>query len=384
MSKWPIVPLQGHVGEVSIRKGDTLAEVLSVTNTEGFVRSLEVFDKQVFSQDTRNYKLVRFNDLAYNPSRINVGSVARCDMPEGGAVSPMYVVVRCRDTLSPRYLLHFLKSDIGKQHIAHRCVGAVRFMLRFRELQEIELPLPPVPEQERIVRILDEADEVRRLRAQADERVAKLAPTVFHAWFEANTVERSAWPSVTLGEHCERITVGHVGPMASEYLTDGVPFLRGQNIKRGRIDLTDVQYVSEEFHARLSKSALRPGDVVSVRTGKPGTTAVVPDTLQRANCADLIVMTPGDATEPEFLAELLNLRLGDQEKLQHSVGAAQQHFNIGEARRVQFDLPPMSKQHAFATFVAEIRKLEAEQAKSRQRLDGLFQSLLHRAFLGEL
>jgi type I restriction enzyme, S subunit len=150
MSRWPIMSLRGYISEVSIRKGDTPAEILSVTNTDGFVRSLDVFDKQVFSQDTNNYKLVRFDDLAYNPSRINVGSVARCQFPEGGAVSPMYVVVRCQESLLPQFLLYFLKSDIGRQHISHRCVGAVRFQLRFGDLEQIELPLPPCHEQERI------------------------------------------------------------------------------------------------------------------------------------------------------------------------------------------------------------------------------------------
>jgi hypothetical protein len=71
MSKWPIIPLKGHIVEVSNRKGATEAEMLSVTNTGGFVRSLDVFDKQVYSQDASTYKLVQYNDLAYNPSRIN-------------------------------------------------------------------------------------------------------------------------------------------------------------------------------------------------------------------------------------------------------------------------------------------------------------------------
>lgn len=83
MNRWSISPLKGHIAEISIRKGETPAEVLSVTNTAGFVRSLDVFDKQVFSEDASNYKLVRFNDLAYNPSRINVGSIARSEFPEG-------------------------------------------------------------------------------------------------------------------------------------------------------------------------------------------------------------------------------------------------------------------------------------------------------------
>ncbi len=74
--------------------------------------------------------------------------------------------------------------------------------------------------------------------------------------------------------------------MAAEYGETGVPFLRGQNVKRGLLDLSAVLFVSDEFHRRLEKSSIKPGDVVSVRTGKPGTTAVVPNSLKVANCAD--------------------------------------------------------------------------------------------------
>jgi type I restriction enzyme, S subunit len=154
MKQWPVEALKGHISEVSFRKGDSEAEILSVTNADGFVRSRDVFDKQVYSEDTSNYKLVRFNDLAYNPSRINIGSVAVCQFKNGGAVSPMYVVVRCGSALVPKFLLYFLKSDLGRQHITHRCVGAVRFQLRFGDLERIQLPIPPREEQERIVGIL--------------------------------------------------------------------------------------------------------------------------------------------------------------------------------------------------------------------------------------
>ena len=201
MSRWPITPLKGHITEVSIRKGNTPAEVLSVTNTAGFVRSLDVFDKQVFSRDASNYKLVRFNDLAYNPSRINVGSVARCQVPEGGAISPMYVVVRCKDSLLPQFLLYFLKSSGGRQHITRRCVGAVRLMLRFGDLEQIELPLPPLPERARIVRILDEAQALRRLRIQADEanKQDHYRHVLGHVWRSQREPQR------LVGRSCRRV-----------------------------------------------------------------------------------------------------------------------------------------------------------------------------------
>ena len=77
------------------------------------------------------------------------------------------------------------------------------------------------------------------------------------------------WRTVALEELAEDITVGHVGPMASEYVSVGIPFLRSQNVEPLRINDSDVKFISQEFHTRLRKSALAPGDVVIVRTGKP-------------------------------------------------------------------------------------------------------------------
>ena len=88
------------------------------------------------------------------------------------------------------------------------------------------------------------------------------------------------------------LTVGHVGPMASEYVKIGIPFLRSLNIRPFRIDASDIKFISRKFHERLKKSALRPGDVVVVRTGEPGTAAVIPESLPEANCSDVVIVRP--------------------------------------------------------------------------------------------
>ena len=72
---------------------------------------------------------------------------------------------------------------------------------------------------------------------------------------------------VKLKDVCLDVTVGHVGPMADEYVDDGIPFLRSQNILPFRLDDTNLKFINEAFHKRLKKSALSPGDVVVVRTG---------------------------------------------------------------------------------------------------------------------
>jgi len=293
MSRWPITPLKGHIAEVSIRKGETPAEVLSVTNTAGFVRSLDVFDKQVFSQDPSNYKLVRFNDLAYNPSRINVGSVARCKFPEGGAVSPMYVVVRCRDSLLPQFLLHFLKSSIGQQHIAHRCVGAVRFMLRFGDLEQIELPLPPVPEQERIVRVLDEAEALRGIRTQADRRQRQVLPSLLNATLAADSAsrpDRAGTALLKLVEPHRGISYGVVQRGAD--VGDGIPLLRIGDFSENILDPKDTVRVAPEISAQYSRTVLKGGEILVSIRGTVGRAAIVPTWAAGWNVAREVAVVP--------------------------------------------------------------------------------------------
>ena len=75
------------------------------------------------------------------------------------------------------------------------------------------------------------------------------------------------WRQVKLKSVCKKITVGHVGSMASEYVEGGIPFLRSQNILPFSLDLDSIKWITPEFHRKLKKSALFPGDVAVVRTG---------------------------------------------------------------------------------------------------------------------
>ncbi len=155
------------------------------------------------------------------------------------------------------------------------------------------------------------------------------------------------WAKVPLGDVAQEVTVGHVGPMASEYIPIGIPFLRSQNVLPHKIDLSDVRYISPDFHARLRKSALKPGDVVTVRTGKPGATAVVPESLAIANCSDLVITRPGSQLDSRWLSYYIN---GAATGFVSSrlVGAVQQHFNVGAAKEMQLALPQLAEQRGIA------------------------------------
>jgi type I restriction enzyme, S subunit len=151
------------------------------------------------------------------------------------------------------------------------------------------------------------------------------------------------WEAVTLDDVSEDITVGHVGPMADQYVDIGVPFLRSLNVEPFRINTTDLKQISREFHKRLKKSALKPDDIVIVRTGKPGSCALIPSWLGEANCSDVVVVRTGPKVRPAYVSYVVNSTAAHHIDA-HTVGAVQQHFNVASARQIRFRLPPIHEQ----------------------------------------
>lgn len=188
------------------------------------------------------------------------------------------------------------------------------------------------------------------------------------------------WPEVLLDDVAFDITVGHVGLMASEYVSSGIPFLRSQNVEPFRINLEDIKFITQEFHKRLRKSALLPGDVVIVRTGKPGASAVIPETLPISNCSDLVIVHPGPNLDSKFLAFYIN-SIASKEVSAQLVGAVQQHFNVGSARNLKIRLPPLPEQRAIARILGTLDdKIEANR-RMNETLEALARTLFKSWFV---
>jgi type I restriction enzyme S subunit len=391
MKPWLTKPLGEFVEERTERLGQDFATIYSVTNERGFVRSLDLFDKQVFSADTGNYKRVGFHDLAYNPSRINVGSVAMCEDKDGGAVSPMYVIVRSKSGLLPHYLLRFLKSEAGLHQIRHRCEGAVRFQLKFRDLCAIPILAPPLTQQERIVKLLDEADELRKVRARADSRTTALIPSLFHEMFGDPVRNSNGWPCVHLVELCcsaDDIKCGPFGTQLSksEYIEKGVPLWGIKNVN-ALFELPTQEFLTPSTAQRLIQYSIEPCDIVMTRKGTVGNCAVYPERFPLGIMhSDLLrLRVSREKCEPVFLAHQLHYSRDVERQLaQISGGAVMPGINVTKLKSLKVLAPPLPLQKEFAARVSEIRAMQTEQTTSRRRLEHLFQSLLHRAFKGDL
>lgn len=164
------------------------------------------------------------------------------------------------------------------------------------------------------------------------------------------------------------LTVGHVGPMASEYVDDGVPFIRSLNVRPFRIELEGVKYIPERFHQRLAKSALTPGDVVVVRTGAPGTAAVIPESLPVANCSDVVIVRPGPDLDSRYLAYLIN-SVARSYIDSRTVGAVQQHFNVGAAKGIPIPAATLDEQRRIVAVLGAIDELIETDRSQIARLE---------------
>ena len=149
------------VTQVSIRnRGDNDYSVLSVNNRLGFIEQSEQFeDRMVASEDTSNYKVVSRDNFAYNPARINVGSIARLTSFEKGIVSPMYICFHTKKLLLPQYLEHFFATRYFDYEMQKRLEGSVRLCLSWEALCNIPIAVPSIEQQEyignRISRLAD-------------------------------------------------------------------------------------------------------------------------------------------------------------------------------------------------------------------------------------
>lgn len=158
--------------EISRRnKNKEVTQVLSVTNKNGFVLPEQQFGKKIASEDLSNYKIVEKGQFAYNPSRINVGSIARLDDFDSAVLSPMYTVFEINTNLiNSDYFLHWLSSKYAIHQIKLCAQGGVREIVGFEDFEKMRIKLLSYEKQEKIADFLNlQKSEISLLKKQLEQ-----------------------------------------------------------------------------------------------------------------------------------------------------------------------------------------------------------------------
>lgn len=155
--KGSVVRLGDFIEEVTTRnKSNSCENVLSVSNKMGFIKQSEQFeDRTVASENKSNYKVVTEGCFAYNPARINVGSIALLSTYKIGIISPMYVCFKTKSALDSEYLNFYYQSGFFYKELQKKLEGSVRQCLTYENMSEIIIPYIGIEEQKTIAATLN-------------------------------------------------------------------------------------------------------------------------------------------------------------------------------------------------------------------------------------
>jgi len=301
----------------------------------------------------------------------------------------------------PKYIVAAINHH-ARHEAELKSTGTTRQRINLSILKSIKIPAPSLKEQRRIAEVLDTTDEaiqkteslIAKLKAMKqgllhdlltrgiDENGKLRDPNAHPEQFKNSPFGRipRKCKIKRCKSICHEIIVGIVIRPAQYYRLSGVPILRSANIREDGIDPTDLVYMSEESNALLSKSQIHTGDVLTVRTGYPGTSCVVTSEFNGANCVDLIISRPGPKIISEYLAIWINSDLGKNQVLKTQGGLAQQHFNVGELEKLLICSPDLSEQmrilDIFRSHSARLHVEEHYFAKLNIQKKGLMHDLL--------
>lgn len=309
--------------------------------------------------------------------------------------------------LDGRYL-HYLTLSRGfVDTVAGSTYGAKMPRANWEYVGKLKIPVPSWDEQKAIARFLDletariddlKAKQERLIELLEEKRQAIITRVVSGGLDSTVPMEgtRAAlswsvpehWDVVPVKYITRGVTVGIVVTPAKYYVDAGVPCLRSLNVKPNRLVADDLVYISDESNQALAKSQMRQGDIVVVRTGQPGTAAVVDERFDGCNCIDLIIVRRSPLFEPAFLSYQFNSDVVKAQVGQGANGAIQQHFNVEVAKNLVVGLPPLREQQEIVAHLQEQTRMLDGAIRKAQRALGLLQerrvALISEAVTGQI
>ena len=391
--------------------------------------------------DLSRYKLIQKDWFAYNPMRINVGSVGYVINKEHiGIVSPDYVVFSCSEKITPEYLLYLLKSDEGKEAIGKNASGAVRKRLYFSNLANIEIVLPTIDIQKRRLisfkktqqllgkiksqtskesclsqlkqAILQEAIQgkltagwrkqnpdtepaselLKHIKAEKqklvdEKKIRKEKPLPPISEEEIPFALPDGWGWCRLGKICSKTGSGST-PRGGKtaYTNRGIPFIRSQNVYDDGLRLNDIVCIPELIHKRMNGTIVYRKDLLlNITGGSIGRCCIVDNKIIEANINQHVAIVRTVFSGLGYFAHnIICSPYFQQEIVNAQTGAGREGLPKNKMDRILIPLPPLQEQKAIVKIVESLMQkcttLETEIKQSEIHAEQLMQAVIKKAF----
>jgi type I restriction enzyme S subunit len=398
---WSVANLGRYIKEVSQRSNESGSSilVLSVTNTQGFVSSEKYFDKQVFSKDLSNYKVIHKNQFAYNPSRINVGSIARLKTYNKGLLSPMYVVFEATKELECNFLEYWISSQYFRNMVNANTQGTVRNSVNFSTLAEFLLRYPPLSEQKKIAEILSSVDAVienTRVVIDQTKTVKKgLMQELLtrgipgrHKRFKKTELGMipEEWKIQPVKELISVCQYGLNKPLLSEPV--GTPILRMNNLSNGEINIDNLKYATLTKEEE-QKYILEQGDLLFNRTNSRdlvGKVALYRLGMKMAFASYLLRLKVNhEKSDPIWLNYCFNtIEIQDKLSCLATPGVSQSNINARVMQSLKLRTPSLREQKEISKLLESVNKQIKQESVILEKLSAIKSALMQVLLTGEV
>ncbi len=308
---------------------------------------------------------------------------------DGLIVSTGFAVFRPTPQVLPGYLYFFLRSEAFQSLKDKYAQGSTQKAINNKDLDLITIPVPPLPVQERIIEILQKAEEIHRKRQEALEIVEAILPSSFISMFGDPNENHAKYERIPLGKLADVRSGVTKGRKLQGKETVEVPYLRVANVQDGYLDLSEIKTI-EVLPKDVDKYHLEDGDILMTEGGDPdklGRGCVWRNQVEGCIHQNHVfrVRTDRSRLAPEYLAALLRTQYAKH----YFLSCAKRSSNLASVNSTQVKafpvpLPPITLQHKFVTAVEQ-------WVQASERLTGvlrdsarLLKSLMHDAFTGKL
>ena len=332
--------------------------VLSLTKNWGLILQTDRFKKRIATDDVSNYKVIRRGQIVYNPYVIWEGAIHILEKYEAGLVSPVYPVLKTKEAVADSfYLDSWLRTPPAIAAYNKFAAGAVnrRRSIRKRDFWQIEIPLPPLPEQRAIAHVLRAVKRAKDATEGVITTLRELKKSLMRHLFTYGPVSVDAIDSVELQEteigllpkHWQVVRLGELAAIRyglgqpPEIDETGIPMIRATNIKAGRIVSQGLLRIRKEAIPSSRDPFLKAGDIIVVRSGAyTGDAALVTAEWEGSIVGYDLVVTSGESLLPQFCVELLLGNNAQRYFRGQRDRSAQPHLNAHQLKATLLPLPP--------------------------------------------
>lgn len=305
---------------------------------------------------------------------------------EFAVLSSIAILRPKKDLLDSNFAAHYLRSPKALSAATQRKTGSALTRIILRDLKQIHVPILPLEEQKRIAAILDQADDIRRKRQHAIERLNQLGQAIFYEMF--GDIDDGRVSVAQLGDLTSKIGSGATPKGGdSAYKAEGIPLVRSMNVRDGKFSSKGLAFIDEHQASKLDNVVVQANDVLLNITGASvARVCLAPAEMAGARVNQHVsIIRLNRALTSEFLeAFLLMPRTKATLLAVAEAGATRQAITKTQIESLAVPLPSQTQQQEFTDRLRMAKQSLGGMIDQSSAYGILFASLQHRAFAGEL